>query len=95
MDELLADLVAKSFGQKGGIILDASGTTNWSSGDTSNPNKTAYAFVPDTDGTFGAAATLDANIIGLGGTAFKAGIPKYFVAKKITVATGSGTLYFS
>ena len=95
------DLINKSFSQNGGVILDSTGGAvnvvfpNGSSRGTDGttpPKLTACCFVPDTDGTFGAC---DSNIKGLGGSIFKAGIPKYFKASALNIATGIGTVYFS
>lgn len=83
-------LVSKAFAQNGGQYIDASGEEVVA---TIPAGKTAGVFVPDTDGTFGELR--DCNILGLSGSDFIAGIPKYFIASEVKFASGTGTLYFS
>lgn len=71
----------------GGTYIDSSGGAVKKVADL---NKSYNQFMPNSDGTFG---TCDSNIVGLTGSAFIKGIPVYFNAKIITIATGSGTLY--
>lgn len=93
--QLLELLVSKSFAGKGGQYIDASGgavDVEFPLGAGGVESMTAGIFVPDTDGTFGAVS---GNIKGLSGSVFKAGISKYFIASKMNIATGTGTIYYS